>query len=97
VTEYCVYGALPGLFHPGTAGPMVREAQRHLAGWQLQPVTKLIGAEMSGRLDSLVRLDAVQPLQAFAAGGRAITVTAIVQALAMAKESAVDPEQPRSC
>lgn len=32
----------------------------------------------------------MQPFQAFDAGGRALTVSAIVQALAMAKESGVD-------
>ncbi len=35
----------------------------------------------------------MQPLQAFDAGGRARTVSAIFQALAMAKESGVDAEK----
>ncbi len=35
----------------------------------------------------------MQPLQAYDAGGRARTVNAIVQALALAKESGVDADQ----
>ena len=68
----------------------MREAQRHLAQWQLQPIANLIGAEASEKLGQPVTLDVMQPLQAFDAGGRARTVSAIVQALALAKESGVD-------
>jgi hypothetical protein len=85
-----VYGVLPGLFNASTTGPMARECQRHLAQWQLQPLANLIGAEISEKLDNPVTLDVMQPLQAFDAGGRARTVNAIVQALALAKESGVD-------
>ena len=38
----------------------------------------------------------MQPLQAFDAGGRARTVNAIVQALALAKEAGVDAEKALS-
>lgn len=40
-----VYGVLPGLSSTATTGPMVREAQRHLAQWALQPVAVMIGEE----------------------------------------------------
>ena len=29
------YGVLPAMFSPSALGPLVREAQRHLAGWIL--------------------------------------------------------------
>jgi hypothetical protein len=85
-----IFGVLPGLMNPSTTGPMVREAQRHLAQWQLQPIANLIAEEASNKLATPVTLDVMQPLQAFDAGGRARTVNAIVQALALAKESGVD-------
>lgn len=88
-----VYGALPGLSNISTTGPMVREAQRHLAQWGLMPIAAMIGQEASEKLGSPVKLDVMRPLQAFDAGGRARALGAIVQTLAMAKEAGVDPSQ----
>jgi hypothetical protein len=34
------FGILPGLNNKATTGPMVREAQRHLAQWTLQPMAE---------------------------------------------------------
>lgn len=85
------FGVLPGLGNIATTGPMVREAQRHLAQWALMPIATMIGQEASEKLGQPVTLDVMRPLQAFDAGGRARTVTAIVQALALAKEAGVDP------
>jgi hypothetical protein len=85
-----VFGVLPALFNTSTTGPLVREAQRHLAQWMIQPIANLIAAEATEKLDGPVTLDVMQPLQAFDAGGRARTVSAIVQALALAKEAGVD-------
>lgn len=86
-----VFGVLPGLSNIATTGPMVREAQRHLAQWALQPAAGMIAQEASDKLGNTVTLDVMRPLQAYDAGGRARTVTAIVQALALAKEAGVDP------
>lgn len=86
-----VFGVLPGLSNVATTGPMIREAQRHLAQWTLMPLATMIGQEASEKLGSAVTLDVMRPLQAYDAGGRARTVTAIVQALAQAKEAGVDP------
>jgi hypothetical protein len=47
----------------------VREAQRHLAPWALQPVAALTGQEASDKLGGPVSLDVMRPLQAFDAGG----------------------------
>jgi hypothetical protein len=44
------FGALPGLLYNATPGPMVREAQRHLAQWQLQPIAALMAEEATAKL-----------------------------------------------
>ena len=88
-----VYGVLPGLGNIATTGPMVREAQRHLAQWALQPIAAMIGQEASEKLGQVVTLDVMRPLQAFDAGGRARALGAIVQTLALAKEAGVDPSE----
>lgn len=88
--EMC-FGVLPGLSNVATTGPMVREAQRHLAQWALQPVAAMIGQEASDKLGGPIKLDVMRPLQAFDAGGRARALGAIVQTLALAKEAGVDP------
>lgn len=87
------FGVLPALFNTSTTGPLVREAQRHLAQWVLQPIAAAVAQEASEKLATPVSIDVMQPLQAFDAGGRARTVIAIVQALALAKESGVDADQ----
>ncbi len=88
-----VYGVLPSLFNPSTTGPLVREAQRHLAQWMMQPIANLMAEETSAKLLEPVSIDVMKPLQAYDAGGRARAVTAVVQALALAKEAGVDPDE----
>jgi hypothetical protein len=88
-----VYGVLPGLSNIATTGPMVRECQRHLAQWALQPVAAMIGQEASEKLGQPVKVDVMRPLQAFDAGGRARAMAGIVQTLALAKEAGVDPAE----
>jgi hypothetical protein len=85
------FGILPGLNNKATTGPMVREAQRHLAQWTLQPMAEAMADEATDKLGNLVTMDVMRPLQAFDAGGRARTVTALVKALAEAKAAGVDP------
>jgi len=87
------FGVLPGLTAPATTGPMVREAQRHLAQWVLMPMAVMIAEECTDKLGSAVALDVMRPLQAFDAGGRARALGAIVQTLALAKEAGVDPSE----
>lgn len=88
-----VFGILPGLANPSTTGPMVREAQRHLCQFVLQPIASGIAEEVAEKLGADVTIDTLRPLQAFDAGGRARAITAIVGALAQAKESGIDPAQ----
>lgn len=84
------FGVLPGLFVSQAQGPLVREAQRHLAQWTLQPIAELIAEECTAKLGGSVTIDTMGPTQAFDAGGSARAFATLVQGLAMAKESGVD-------
>lgn len=86
-----VYGILPAMFSPNAMGPLVREAQRHLAQWQLQPMAALLAEEATAKLGTAVTIDTMRPLQAYDAGGRARALSAIIGALAEAKEAGIDP------
>lgn len=86
-----VFGVLPALFNSQAQGPLVREAQRHLAGWTLQPIAMLIAEEAGQKLGTEIMIDVMRPLQAFDAGGRARALATIVEALAAAKEADIDP------
>lgn len=39
------FGVLPALFDKAAQRPLVREAQRHLAQWQLQPMAEILAEE----------------------------------------------------
>ncbi|MFP4125185.1 MAG: phage portal protein [Alphaproteobacteria bacterium] len=86
------FGVLPAMLEPNAAGPMVREGQRHLASWQLQPIARLIGEELTAKTGGDVTLDVLRPLQAYDAGGRARAAQGIVQALAQAKEAGLSDQ-----
>ena len=88
-----VYGVLPSLFAQAAQGPLVREAQRHLAQWMLQPIANAMAAEASEKLGQSVSLDVMQPLQAFDAGGRARAAAQVVELLARAKEAGLSDVQ----
>ncbi|MBX9747529.1 MAG: phage portal protein, partial [Hyphomonadaceae bacterium] len=88
-----VYGVLPALLNPSTTGPLVREAQRHLAAWVLQPVAELIAQEASEKLGAGVEIDVLRPLQAFDAGGRARAFVGMIEGFAAAKAAGLTPEQ----
>ena len=86
------FGVLPGLFSSATTGPMVRECQRHLAQWTLQPIAALVAEECTEKLDGAVTLDLMTPLQAFDAGGSARAFATLIQGLAIAKDAGIDPK-----
>jgi len=86
-------GVLPGLFNPTAQGNAIREYQRHLATWQLQPVAMLMGEECTDKLGMAVMIDTLRPLQAFDAGGRARALSAIVATMAAAKEAGLSGEE----
>jgi hypothetical protein len=85
------FGVLPGLMNAATTGPMVREAQRHLAGWTLQPIAALLAEEASAKLGGAVSIDLMRPTQSFDAGGRARALKSIIETMALAKESQIAP------
>lgn len=87
------YGILPGWFSTTTTGPLVREAQRHLAQWVLQPIAVQMAEEASRKLGGRVLIDVVRPAQAFDAGGKARALSTMVQALAQAKEAGIEGAQ----
>jgi len=87
------YGVLPAMFASNAQGPLVREAQRHLAQWVLQPIAVTMAEEASLKLGAEVSIDVVRPAQAFDAGGRARAFGAMVQALAAAKDAGLDPQE----
>lgn len=84
---FLAFGVLPGLQSQAATGPLVREAQRHLATWVLQPIAELMADEASEKFGQAVKIDVHRPLQSFDAGGSARAVAGIVQALAQAKEA----------
>jgi hypothetical protein len=81
------FGVLPALFSHDGQGPLVREAQRHLAAWVLQPICEVLSEEASAKLGTDVKIDALTPLQAFDQGGSARAVATLVEAAARAKEA----------
>jgi len=85
-----VFGILPGLMNPATTGPLVREAQRHLAQLVLQPIAGLMAEEASEKLGAAVAIDVVRPMQAFDHAGKARAFGAMLQAMATAKEAGLD-------
>ncbi|MCU0909872.1 MAG: hypothetical protein MUE98_00570 [Rhodobacteraceae bacterium] len=88
-----VFGILPALFNPQATGPLVREAQRHLATWVLQPMAELVAEEATAKLGTKVEIDVHRPLQSFDAGGSARALAGIVEALARAKEAGLSDAQ----
>lgn len=89
----CAYGVLPSLFASHAQGPLVREAQRHLAGWTLQPIAMLIAEEATAKLGGEVEIDVMRPPQAYDVGGRARALGAIIDAMAKAKEGGLSPDE----
>jgi hypothetical protein len=86
-----VFGVLPALFDKVAQGPLVREAQRHLAQWTLQPIGELIAEEASEKLGADVPIDTLRPTQAFDSGGAARALSTLIDAMARAKEAQLDP------
>lgn len=86
------YGVLPSWLVAEGQGPAIREAQRNLATWHLQPIAELVAEEASAKLGSAVTIDVHRPLQSFDAGGSARAIAGLVGAMAQAKEAGLPPE-----
>lgn len=87
------FGVLPSWLSANATGPVVREAQRQLAQWTLQPVCELIEEEASDKLGGNVEIDCLRPLQAYDAGGRARALSGVIQAFSQAKDAGLTPDQ----
>jgi hypothetical protein len=86
------FGVLPALFDSAAQGPLVREAQRHLAMWTLMPIAALIAEEASDKLGGGdVSIDVTGPLDAYDTGAKARAAGAVVEAMARAKEAGLAP------
>lgn len=72
---------------------MVREAQRHLVQFMLQPIAEIVAQEASDKLGATVDLDLVSPLQAFDQGGRARAFATMIDGLTAANEAGLSPAQ----
>lgn len=79
------YGILPAMLNPQTTGPLVREAQRHLAQFVLQPIGEAIAEEASLKLGGQVAVDVITPLGAYDAGASARSFATMIEGLAAAK------------
>ena len=86
------FGLLPAALDPKAAGPLIREAQRHLAQWTLQPIAALMAEEATDKLGAPVTLDVMEPLQSYDAGARARAFSGVVQAMAQAREAGLSDE-----
>ncbi len=86
------FGILPALMDERIAGPAVREAQRHLCQWTIQPIAEIIAEEATDKLGTDVALDTLRPTQAFDSGGSARALNTLVEAMARAKEAGLPPE-----
>ncbi|WP_417709770.1 phage portal protein [Roseibium aggregatum] len=87
------FGVLPALFANNAQGPLVREAQRHLASWTLQPIAVQMAEECTAKLGGPVAIDVLRPVQAYDLGGRARALATIVQALVQAKEAGLEGDK----
>lgn len=85
----CAFGVLPSLFVENAQGPLVREAQRHLAAWTLQPIAALLAEEATAKLGGPVTIDVLRPLGAWDASGRARAMATVVEALVNAKAGGI--------
>lgn len=86
------YGVLPSLFVEAAQGPLVREAQRHLAAWMLQPIAEIMAEEARSKLGADVSIDIMRPLQAHDTAGRARALQTLVQTMTDAKAAGLPDE-----
>lgn len=89
-----VFGVLPCMLGSDAQGPSIREGQRHLAQWMLQPLAEILAEEASTKLGDGVEIeiDVMRPTQAFDAGGAARALAGLVEAMVAAKQADLPPE-----
>ena len=87
------FGVLPSMLTRSAQGNAIREGQRHLAVWTIQPIADLMAEEISTKLGGAVTIDTMRNLQAFDTAGRARAMKTIIDAMAAAKEAGIDPNK----
>jgi len=87
------YGVLPALLNDQSAGPVIREAQRHLAMWTLGPIAKLIAHEVREKTGEAIKLDVFTGSGAFDIGGASRAMSTIIEGLAAAKAAGLTPDE----
>ncbi len=87
------YGVLPSMLDSKAVAGGVREAQRHLAQWTLQPIAHRIAEEASAKLERKVKVDTLEPLQAYDAGQRARALQGVAEGLALAKQAGLSDDE----
>jgi hypothetical protein len=85
------FGVLSCLFTPAAQGPAIREAQRHLCQWTLEPLAGLVAEEATAKLGTPITISCMRPLQAYDAGSRSRALLTVTQALVAGKEAGLDP------
>ena len=85
------FGVLPSMFNRAATGPAIRENQRHLAVWQIQPMADVMAEEATAKLGGNVSIDCMRSLQAFDVSGRARAMKTIIEAMTTAKAAGLDP------
>jgi phage portal protein BeeE len=87
------YGVLPAMLDRQTTGPLVRESQRHLFQFTLQPIAALVAEEATAKLGDDVSIDVVGPAHAYDSGARSRGFATIVEGLAAAKAAGLDARE----
>jgi phage portal protein BeeE len=87
-----VFGVLPAMLEPTTTGPLIRESQRHLATWTLQPIANLLAEEATAKLGSDITIDVLQPMHSYDVGARSRSFATLIEGMAAAKTAGLAPE-----
>jgi hypothetical protein len=83
------FGVLPVLHTRTAQANAIRESQRHLCQWTLQPLAMLWAEEASAKLGADVQIDVLRPTQSYDVGGRARALSTIIAAMAEAKAAGI--------
>jgi phage portal protein BeeE len=86
------FGVPAAYFNLASTGPAFREIERHLVTYTLLPIAKTIEGEATTKLGGAVSVDVERPFQSWDNGARARSMSAIIKAMAEAKEAGIDPE-----
>jgi len=78
---------------PQTTGPLVREAQRHLVQFVLQPIAEVVAQEASEQLEGEGRSRSCEPASSLRPRRRARAFATMIEGLSNAKAAGLTPAQ----